>query len=67
MTSRGGRRGNIYENDDDRLRFLEILETVVVDYNWLYYGYCLMDNHYNFIIEILDGNLSKGMRQLNGV
>jgi len=26
-----------------------------------------MDNHYHLIIETLDGNLSKGMRQLNGV
>ena len=67
VTSRGDRRENIYEDDDDRLRFLEILETVVVDYNWLCHGYCLMDNHYHFIIETLDGNLSKGMRQLNGV
>jgi len=25
-----------------------------------------MDNHYHLIIETLDGNLSKGMRQLNG-
>src|SRR5690606_22855197 len=30
-------------------------------------GYCLMDNHYHLIIETLEGNLSKGMRQLNGV
>ena len=67
ITSRGDRRENIYEDDDDRLRFLEILGTVVVDYNWLCHGYCLMDNHYHLIIETLDGNLSKGMRQLNGV
>jgi REP-associated tyrosine transposase len=26
-----------------------------------------MDNHYHLIIEPLDDNLSKGMRQLNGV
>ncbi|MDV6343604.1 transposase [Nitrosomonas sp. Is37] len=67
VTSRGDRRENIYEDDDDRLRFLEILGTVVVDYNWLCHGYCLMDNHYHLIIETLDGNLSKSMRQLNGV
>ncbi|MCB1936220.1 MAG: transposase [Nitrosomonas sp.] len=67
VTSRGDRRENIYEDDDDRLRFLEILGTVVADYNWLCHGYCLMDNHYHLIIETPDGNLSKGMRQLNGV
>ncbi|MDO9310315.1 MAG: hypothetical protein Q7T85_01330 [Nitrosomonas sp.] len=37
------------------------------DYNWLCHGYCLMNNHYYLIIETLDGNLSKGMCQLNVV
>jgi len=38
--------------------------------NWLCHGYCLMTNHYHLyhlLIETPDGNLSKGMRQLNGV
>jgi REP element-mobilizing transposase RayT len=26
-----------------------------------------MDNHYHLVIETPDGNLSKGMRQLNGI
>ncbi len=26
-----------------------------------------MDNHYHFVVETAEGNLSKGMRQLNGV
>ena len=26
-----------------------------------------MDNHYHLLVETPDGNLSKGMRQLNGV
>jgi len=26
-----------------------------------------MDNHYHFVVEMAEGNLSKGMRQLNGV
>ena len=32
VTSCGDRRENIYEDDDDRLRFLETLGTVVADY-----------------------------------
>ena len=67
VTPRGDRRENIYEDDDERRMFLAVLGGVVVDYNWLCHGYCLMDNHYHLIIETLDGNLSKGMRQLNGV
>jgi len=57
----------IYDDDTDRIIFLETLAKVVADYNWLCHSYCLMDNHYHLIIETLDGNLSKGMRQLNGV
>ena len=67
VTSRGDRRENIYDDDQDRLDFLKILGKVVTDYNWLCHGYCLMSNHYHLIVETLDSNLSKGMRQLNGV
>lgn len=67
VTSRGDRREAIYEDDADRMRFLEILETVIRDFNWVCHAYCLMTNHYHLVIETPDGNLSKGMRQLNGV
>ncbi len=67
ITSRGDRREDIYEDDEDRITFLSILGNVVADYNWLCHGYCLMSNHYHLIIETLDSNLSKGMCQLNGV
>ena len=67
ITSRGDRREDIYEDDEDRKIFLDILGKVVTDYNWLCHGYCLMNNHYHLIVETLDGNLAKGMRQLNGV
>jgi hypothetical protein len=40
---------NIFEDDDDRVRFLEILGAVAMDYNWLGHGYCLMNNHYHLI------------------
>jgi len=36
-------------------------------FHWLCHAYCLMGNHYHLVIETPDGNLSKGMRQLNGV
>lgn len=67
VTSRGDRREDIFDDNDDRLRFLEVLGAVVTDYHWLCHGYCLMSNHYHLIIETFDANLSKGMRQLNGV
>lgn len=62
MTSHGDRCEVIFEDDDDRLRFLEILGMVAADYSWLCHGYGLMGSRYHLIIETLDGNLPKEMR-----
>ena len=67
VTSRGDRRENIYLNDTDRQRWLDLLGEVCSRHNWLCHAYCLMDNHYHIVVETIDGNLSAGMRQLNGV
>jgi REP element-mobilizing transposase RayT len=67
VTSRGDRRENIYEIDHDRQAFLSVLADVCAQCNWVCHAYCLMDNHYHLLIETPDSNLSRGMRQLNGV
>lgn len=67
VTSRGDRREDIYDDDEDRETFLRILSEVVDRFNWVCHAYCLMSNHYHLVVETPDGNLSKGMRQLNGV
>jgi REP element-mobilizing transposase RayT len=67
VTSRGNARNNIFQSDSDRKTFLKIFAAVVRRFNWLCHAYCLMDNHYHLLIETPDGNLSKGMRHLNGV
>lgn len=67
VTSRGDRREDIFEDDQDRRAFLTVLEQVIVQFNWLCYAWRLMDNHYHLLIQTPDGNLSKGMRQLDGV
>ena len=50
----------------EKLSFF-VLKTVIKKYNWLCHAYCLMDNHYHLMIETPDANLSRGMRQLNGI
>lgn len=67
VTARGDRKKDIYEDDDDRHAFLSVLAGVADRFNWLVHAYCLMSNHYHLLIETPDGNLAKGMRQLNGV
>jgi len=67
ITSRGNARQRIFEDDKDRASFLELLKSIINRYNWLCHAYCLMDNHYHLLIETPEGNLSQGMRQLNGI
>lgn len=67
VTARGDRREDIFEDDEDRRAFLRTLHEVVDQFNWLCYAWCLMDNHYHLLVQTPDANLSKGMRQLNGV
>ena len=67
ITSRGNARLPIVEDDEDRKRLLSILQEVITRFNWLCHAYCLMLNHYHLLVETLEGNLSLGMRHLNGV
>jgi REP-associated tyrosine transposase len=67
LTSRGDRREDIFVDDDDRKRFLEILGAVCGRFDWTVHAWCLMTNHYHLVAETAAANLSRGMRQLNGV
>ena len=67
VTSRGNRQEDIYIDDQDRSAFLQVLSRVCDRFNWVCHSYCLMSNHYHLMIETPEANLSRGMRQLNGV
>jgi len=67
VTARGNVRRDIFLSDFDRNQFLHVLAQVAESHNWLCHAYCLMDNHYHLLIETPDGNLSKGMRDLNSI
>ncbi len=67
LCTQGNNKQNIFDDDRDRELFLEVLAGVVEKYHWICHAFCLMENHYILLIETPDGNLSLGMRQLNGV
>jgi putative transposase len=67
ITSRGNEKKPVFKDDQDRVNFLNTLQHVNKRYNWICHAYCLMSNHFHLLIETPDGNLSLGMRQLNGV
>ncbi len=56
-----------FRDRNDRAVFINILDNVVSRFGWMLHSYVLMDEHYHLVIEIPEKNLSRGMRQLNGV
>ena len=67
VTSRGNARAPIFRGDADRYLFLDTLGDVVEQHGWLCHAYCLMTNHYHLLLETPGANLSRGMRELNGI
>jgi len=67
VTSRGNARAPIFLEDRDRRLLLHILSDVVARYRWVCHAYCLMTNHFHLLVETPEANLSRGMRQLNGL
>jgi len=67
ITSRGNARQKIFLDDSDYLSFFSILGDVSGAFGWQCYAYCLMPNHYHLVLTTPTGELSRGMRQINGV
>ena len=67
VTSRGNRREPIFEDDQDRLSLLTVVSQSMERFDATVLAYCLMDNHYHFVIHTRRANLSQLMRQLNGI
>ena len=67
VTSKGILDKSVFVDGEDRTTFLSVLDTVVARFSWLMHSYVLMNGHYHLVVECPQANLSKGMRQLNGV
>jgi putative transposase len=59
---RGDRRENIFEDDTDRVRFMETLSQACQRTGWKLHAYVLMSNHYHWLLETPHPNLVAGMR-----
>jgi len=65
VTSRGNARQCIFFDDADRECFLDLLGTAVKRFDWIVTAYVLMSNHFHFVAQLTDENLSRGMQWLN--
>ena len=67
ITSRGNAQQAIFRDDADRQALLAILAATVNQFGWEVFAYCLMGNHYHFLLATPQPNLSRGMMRLNGL
>jgi REP element-mobilizing transposase RayT len=65
VTCRGNERREIFKDDNDRKRFLQILLKSLASYTVKLYSYVLMSNHFHLLLETPTGNLGEFMRHFN--
>ena len=67
VMNRGDRREPIFNDDKDRLLFLDTLAEVCQKTDWQIHAWCLMNNHFHLVTETPRANLVDGMQWLLGV
>jgi putative transposase len=67
VTSRGDRREPIFEDNLDRQTLLAVVAKGMQRFDAVVFAYCLMPNHYHFVMQTRQPNLSRIMRHINGV
>ena len=67
VTARGDRGEPIFKDDTDRMNLLSVFAQASSRFNARALAFCLMNNHYHFVIRTDKPNLSRLMRHVNGV
>jgi len=64
--TRGHNREMIFCHERDAEHFLELVQAMRGMFGMRVYAYCLMPNHYHLLLGTPQGNISEGMKWLNG-
>jgi putative transposase len=67
VTARGTRQGAIFLDEQDRALLLSILAQALRTCDAQAFAYCLMGNHYHFVLRTNQSNLAELMRRINSV
>ncbi|MCR1811059.1 transposase [Sulfurospirillum sp. hDNRA2] len=63
--NRGVAKSDVFEDENDKVKFIELMASIAREFKLNIHSFCLMDNHYHLLIENKRENLSSAMRQLN--
>jgi REP element-mobilizing transposase RayT len=66
LMNRGDHGEDIFQDDRDRLAFLKTLGETCRQAAWKVHAYCLMRNHFHFVVETPQPTLVAGMKWLLG-
>jgi len=66
LMNRGDRREDIFDDDQDRHRFMKTLGETCEKTGWQVHAYCLMSTHFHLVVETPQPNLVVGMKWLLG-
>src|ERR1051326_4321151 len=66
VMNRGDRREGVFEDDQDRQRFLQTQAEACEKTGWQVQAYCLMSNHFHLVMETPQANLVSGMKWFLG-
>jgi REP element-mobilizing transposase RayT len=62
VIARGNNRANVFETDEEKEKYLEILADYKERYDFQLYAYVIMDNHVHLLLQIGKNPLSKIMQ-----
>jgi len=66
VMSRGNFRQRIFLDEPHFEKYIRLLAQVTRRRHWTILDWCLMPNHHHLLIQLTEGGLSEGMRELNG-
>ena len=66
ITQSGGGQKLLFEKEEDRTEFLEILKKAQTQFQFKLYAYCLLsDNQYHLVMDLNGADMSKVMKSIN--
>ncbi len=66
ITQSGGGQKLLFEKEEDRTQFLEILKKAQLQFQFKLYAYCLLsDNQYHLVMDLNGADMSKVMKSIN--
>ena len=65
VINRGVEKRNIFLEQEDYNKFLDILIDVKKKYNLIIHSFCLMTNHYHILLQTQENNISNAIKYLN--